>query len=63
MLRQEGILSKEYFVFCVIEKNDQQHLHFSLVEGGVEAEAKKALDNMGFILEAAGATFKNGWFS
>jgi len=31
-----------------------------MVEGGVEAEAKKALDNMGHILEAAGASFKNG---
>merc|ERR1712137_1325146 len=30
-----------------------------MVEGGVEAEAKKALDNMGHILEAAGASFKN----
>ena len=32
----------------------------SLVPGGVEPEAKKALDNMGFILEAAGISFKNG---
>lgn len=32
----------------------------SLVPGGVEAEAKKALDNMGHILEAAGANYKNG---
>ena len=31
-----------------------------LVEGGVEAEAKKALDNLGHILDAAGASFKNG---
>lgn len=35
----------------------------SLVPGGVEAEAKKALDNMGYILEAAGASYKNGEFS
>jgi len=35
----------------------------SLVPGGVEAEAKKALDNMGHILEAAGAGYKNGEFS
>ncbi len=32
----------------------------SLVPGGVVPEAKKALDNMGFILEAAGISFKNG---
>lgn len=32
----------------------------SLVPGGVEAEAKKALDNMGHILEAAGISYKNG---
>ncbi|XP_032794818.1 2-iminobutanoate/2-iminopropanoate deaminase [Daphnia magna] len=31
----------------------------SLVPGGVEAEAKKALDNMGHILEAAGISYKN----
>ncbi len=34
-----------------------------LVEGGVEAEAKKALDNMGHILDAAGASFKHGILS
>ncbi len=34
----------------------------SLVPGGVEAEAKKALDNMGHILEAAGISYKNGNF-
>lgn len=32
----------------------------SLVPGGVEAETKKALDNMGHILEAAGISYKNG---
>lgn len=30
------------------------------MSGGVEAEAKKALDNMGHILEAAGISYKNG---
>ena len=34
----------------------------SLVPGGVEAETKKALDNMGHILEAAGISYKNGDF-
>lgn len=34
----------------------------SLVPGGVEAEAKMALDNMGHILEAAGISYKNGTF-
>lgn len=34
----------------------------SLVPGGVEAECKKALDNMGHILEAAGSSYKNGLF-
>lgn len=32
----------------------------SLVPGGVEAETKKALDNMGHILEEAGISYKNG---
>ena len=35
----------------------------ALVPGGVEAECKKALDNMGHILEAGGSSFKNGNFA
>lgn len=32
----------------------------ALVPGGVEAEAKRALDNMGHILQAAGISYNNG---
>ena len=32
----------------------------TLVAGGVQAEARQALQNMGAILEAAGVSYKNG---
>lgn len=33
-----------------------------LVAGGIEAQSRQALTNIGYVLEAAGVTFNNGQF-
>lgn len=37
------------------------NLNATIVPGGIEAETRQTLQNMGHILRAAGANFTDGW--